>query len=203
MPRPVRTDEEWTTDFIARIRHDQSGCWVWMGYIGTQGYGQASLRRRDEYVHRLSHELWVGPIPDGYDVDHLCHNRDVACEGGITCLHRRCVNPDHLEAISKKENRRRQRNVIEQMNRTHCPQGHPYDDENTISVRGNGRNCRQCRLDYTKSHKRQCRSERDTSILDTVLRCTNRECHEGDHQVIMNDMVVEYWPRRLGLDTDG
>lgn len=59
-------------------------------------------------AHRAAHELWIGAIPDGYTVDHLCHNDDLLCVGG-RCPHRRCVEPSHLEAVTSAENNRRRR----------------------------------------------------------------------------------------------
>lgn len=62
------------------------------------------LLRRLLYVHRFMYERFVGPIPDGYVVDHLCHNADQSCAGGSTCAHRRCANPDHLGAVTQRGN---------------------------------------------------------------------------------------------------
>jgi hypothetical protein len=55
-------------------------------------------------AHRVFYELLVGPIPDGYQLDHTCHNRDDGCVGGPTCTHRACVNPAHLEPVTGKVN---------------------------------------------------------------------------------------------------
>lgn len=69
-----------------------SGCWEWTGAVATTGYGRFGA---GEYVHRLSHEVYKGPIPEGHQVDHLCRNRV-------------CFNPDHIEAVTQEENLRRQ-----------------------------------------------------------------------------------------------
>lgn len=135
---------------MGRVTHESSGCWTWSGYVASSGYGSTPKRRGEksspEYAHRLAYELWVGPIPEGYDVDHLCHNDDESCPGGIGCLHRLCVNPVHLEAITTVDNRRRQRNVIEQVARTHCLHGHERTPENTyIHKKPDGRTARECR----------------------------------------------------------
>src|SRR6188472_1096483 len=65
----------------------ETPCWVWNGAVRTTGYGQFS---RCTFAHRLSYETHVGPIPDGLDIDHLC---------GV----RLCVNPDHLEPVTRAE----------------------------------------------------------------------------------------------------
>lgn len=73
---------------------DASGmCWEWTEATSA-GYGQLKVARHWVYAHRFAYELLIGPIPDGLDLDHLCLNAI-------------CVNPDHLEPVSRAENRRR------------------------------------------------------------------------------------------------
>ena len=67
-------------------------CWLWTGPKYHNGYGQA----RGGRVHRLMYEALVGPIPDGLELDHLCRIRE-------------CVNPEHLEPVTRAENARRAR----------------------------------------------------------------------------------------------
>jgi hypothetical protein len=91
------------------------GCWEWVGHLTPQGYG--SLGRR--LAHRLVYEVAVGPIPAGLQLDHLCRNR-------------RCVNPDHLEPVTSRENTLRGSGLpAQRVLVTHCPRGHAYTDENT------------------------------------------------------------------------
>lgn len=77
-----------------RIIRDSSGCWLWDGHLGRNGYGSIHVDRRPRYAHRVVWELERGPIPAGLTLDHLCRVR-------------RCVNPDHLEPVSSAENIRR------------------------------------------------------------------------------------------------
>ena len=90
----------------------ETGCWVWQGSIGSNGYGRIRERRnggtgRNVKAHRWMYEQLVGPIPAGLDLDHTCHNADASCAGGPTCPHRRCVNPAHLEPVTNAQNAQR------------------------------------------------------------------------------------------------
>jgi len=85
-----------------------NGCLHWTGCIMPTGYGQMGVGdRKKRLVHVVAYEIAKGPVPEGLDVDHVCHNADPGCVGGHACLHRRCVNPDHLEAVSRLVNVRR------------------------------------------------------------------------------------------------
>lgn len=70
------------------------GCWVWTAGFNRYGYGTMSVRHKKRMAHRLTYELLIGFIPDGFDLDHLCRNT-------------RCVNPAHLEPVTHGENVRR------------------------------------------------------------------------------------------------
>ena len=142
-------------------RRGEDECWPWSRSTTSNGYGQITRTRTPATkhqvlgTHRLAYELAVGPIPDGFVVDHTCHNRDSGCPGGATCEHRRCCNPSHLEAVPIPVNvgrmPERSRLALGALNRlkTHCPKGHPYDAANTYEVtRSSGlryRQCRECR----------------------------------------------------------
>lgn len=105
-----------------------SGCWIWIGGQSDNGYGAYWVKTTNVGAHRISYEAHKGPIEDGMHIDHLCR---------VRC----CVNPDHLEVVTPKENLHR--SPIHQANRTHCPQGHPYSEENTLISVGR-RHCREC-----------------------------------------------------------
>jgi hypothetical protein len=124
--------------FRARIRVDESGCWHYTGPRTQWGYGVTSGLGDERLAHRVAYALASGPIPSGYQVDHLCR------------IHR-CCNPEHLEAVTPAENRRRSPNAPE--NRTHCPVGHAYDEANTHRFRDGRRGCRACMSEYPSRRK--------------------------------------------------
>lgn len=112
------------------------GCWLWTGATNPRGYGHmGGSDRQTVYVHRVAYEVWVGQIPDGLQLDHLCRVKI-------------CVNPLHLELVTGRENMLRgvpfrPANIP----KTHCPQGHPYNSDNTyVGKGGRQRQCRICRL---------------------------------------------------------
>jgi len=126
---------------------DDNGCWRWQRPLSTQGYGFLGVRRQLGMVtttaHRASYEVFRGDIPRGHDIDHLCRVRD-------------CVNPDHLEAVSRAENLRRSPNVGKptgSRHKSHCVRGHELTGDNLL-IRdfpcGRRRFCRQCYLDGLK-----------------------------------------------------
>ncbi len=116
-------------------------CWLWTSALTTQGHGVFSLNSKTVSAHRLSYEWLVGPIPVGLEVDHRCHSNDPTCMGGVSCRHRRCVNPRHLEPVTHLVNVRRGSKTRQ----THCKHGHERTQANTIIDRVGYRLCRICR----------------------------------------------------------
>lgn len=117
-------------------------CWPWNGAL-TKGYGAFNLDGRTQKAHAMAYELVNGPVAPGLVLDHICHDPR-GCSAREECPHRRCCNPAHLEAVAPKRNAARDRSVNSRAEKTHCPQGHPYDGVNTyVSPRGR-RNCRIC-----------------------------------------------------------
>lgn len=115
-------------------------CWLWIGpTVPPWHYGQFWTGRAI-YAHRFSYELHKGVIPVGLTIDHLCRNP-------------RCVNPDHLEAVTMRENLLRGRTVTARnAARTHCNAGHPFDAENIYWIRGY-RMCKTCHLARTRQRR--------------------------------------------------
>lgn len=79
---------------LAVAVQDDNGCWIWPGVPGLNGYARLSIGDQLQYAHRVSYEHYVGPIPDELTIDHLCRVR-------------MCINPEHLEPVTRAENARR------------------------------------------------------------------------------------------------
>jgi hypothetical protein len=121
----------WQERALARIVVGDD-CWEWAGAHNRDGYGTAYKDGRPQGAHRVIYELLVGPIPDGLQIDHLCRNRG-------------CVNPAHMEPVTKKVNLLRGEGVGARFARkTHCANGHPFDAENTRITPAGYRVCRTC-----------------------------------------------------------
>lgn len=140
-------------------------CWPWPGARNDQGYGQVRINKRLHYVHILAHEIFTGPVPDGYEVDHRCHD-PYACVGGKACPHRPCFNYRHLKAVTGPENSARSVSRV----RAHCPQGHPYDEANSAYYNGR-RTCRQCHSARTVARKKAERAARGP--IPPATQCKN------------------------------
>jgi hypothetical protein len=131
-PRPARER------FFRQTRITDSGCVEWTGFLDRDGYGQFRPGGRDSSkvrAHRWAYEHFIGAIPGGMVLDHLCRNR---------C----CVNVDHLEVVTPRENWLRGNGPARiNADKTHCLNDHPLSGDNLI-LNGGKRACRTCRRAY-------------------------------------------------------
>ena len=110
-----------------------SGCWLWTGLVWPNGYAHFTVGRTHVYAHRFSYERSRSPIPAGLSLDHLCR---------VRC----CVNPDHLEPVTQRENTLRGNSPVAiQARQTTCKRGHSLTDPcNLLKSYPNIRRCREC-----------------------------------------------------------
>lgn len=142
--------------FWNKARTTKLGCWEWIAATVSEGYGACKFDGSMLLSHRLAYESLIGPIPDGLAIDHRCHTEDVSCPGGKGCPHRRCVNPAHLEPVTTRENLLRGKTLnAANAAKTHCPQGHPYDEGNTYLSPKGSRDCRACRREAARRYRRR------------------------------------------------
>jgi len=129
------TEEQSVSSFIKRIEKTES-CWLWKGCLDKNGYGLAydQERMNTGLAHRLVYILLKGSIAEGLVLDHLCRTHA-------------CVNPEHLEAVTQKENVRRGESYWR--NKDHCTKGHEY--KGTVNTRG-ARVCRACANERNRAY---------------------------------------------------
>jgi len=126
--------------FERTMPEPNSGCWLWAIAFNRGGYGRATQHGRAASAHRAVYEAFVGPIPPGLQIDHLCRNR-------------LCVNPAHLEPVSAKENIRRRGLTgmgARHAAKTTCPRGHLYDKFRSSGARA----CNTCDLAVARKASR-------------------------------------------------
>lgn len=130
-------------------------CWPWTGTLNKRGYAVINNVNGEWLGHRAAYVTFVGPIPNGMTIDHLCHKHD-ECSGGDGCLHRRCCNwVSHLGLASQGANVLRG-NAPSAINArmVMCGKGlHLLDETNTVVSKSGKRRCRACHLEWRRQRR--------------------------------------------------
>ena len=119
---------------MKRIIDASTDCWIMKRVLNSQGYVNMIRLGKTKLAHRMVYEALVGAIPEGMDLDHLCRNRA-------------CVNPEHLEIVSRRENLLRgETSAASFASRSSCKNGHPFTVRNTAKYKrtGEARICLEC-----------------------------------------------------------
>lgn len=158
--------------WLSKVKKDDSGCILWTAGLHREGYGRVGLNGEAVLSHRVALVAAMGRnIAEGMDVGHSCHDSAVhngKCSGGI-CVHRRCVNPEHLTEQTRRDNILSGATVAaNNFAKQYCPQGHELVESNLIPSHP-GRACQTCHLE---------RSKRNSSVISraqSVLGITYKE----------------------------
>lgn len=170
-----------TTALRERIENsvavNENGCWIWQKHISQTGYGQISVgsrsdsSRQNTVAHRASFKSFVGPLIKGMQIDHLCRVRA-------------CVNPEHLEQVTPKENVHRSNAVYKHsIAKAHCPQGHEYTEANTYEretpAGGRSRSCIECSKARTKARYKLAHPEAKEGMPLWAQFAAKTHCKNG------------------------
>jgi hypothetical protein len=121
----MATNKDPNTRFMQKVDFRAGQCWLWTG-AKSHGYGSFYINGRLVRAHRYAYTLFVGSIPEGMDLHHICNVTD-------------CVNPKHLEPLSSKDHMEKTPGIWHNRYKNQCPKGHPYD-----SLYQGQRKCREC-----------------------------------------------------------
>lgn len=144
--RPTALDRFWAKvdkDGPASLcRPDLGPCWLWTASHNVAGHGTFWSGKRPIGAHVFIYQHMVGPVPDRYQLDHLCRTPA-------------CVNWNHVEPVTASVNNRRGgRGGV-----THCPRGHAYDETNTYTDKRGHRSCKKCKVDAARRYQERKRAQ--------------------------------------------
>lgn len=167
--------------FYERIIKDESGCWLWQGKLTPLGYASFTVNNQKVAVHRWAYETFKGPIPEGLVIHHRCENR---------C----CVNPDHLEAVTTKQNNAYANQRCRQV-------GHPLTEENVIMLKSGRRLCRICHEQrLIKYRKRSNQRRHQTQTLFNARNTFFALAPYGLNNMVLIQTLEDLKQRGLILD---
>ena len=135
-----------------------SGCWLWTGALSTRGYARIWHQGQMRQAHRIMYEMTRGSIPNPLVIDHLCRVRH-------------CVNPDHMEVVTNRENLLRGVGITaKNYRKTHCIRGHIFNYENTVILpsKPTVRHCRKCKNLHWRRWWRSKHPNAPIKILDGI-----------------------------------
>lgn len=157
--------------FLKHVSIDtRSGCWLWLAHVAHNGYGKFYVGSRTDNsrktipAHRFSYEHFKVKVPHGFQIDHLCRVRN-------------CVNPNHLEHVTPRENILRSTSFIAvNAKKTHCKRGHAFTSDTTWNYKGR-RICKVCRFDT--QHQKWIEFKSNRLIQPKIGREKQPTCNKG------------------------
>src|SRR6266700_441189 len=138
----MKPEETIRARLLSKVQYADSGCWMWTGCT-VRGYGQMRLKGQRIYTHRASYMIFKGSIPEGMVIDHLCRTPE-------------CINPNHLEAVTNKENLLRGEAPTIKIHRLgYCARGHEINNMNTYINPKTGwiQHCRICERENQRKRR--------------------------------------------------
>lgn len=162
---------------MARIERHENGCWNYTGSRNEHGYGILYIgldgdRRKRAFAHRISYQLFVGPIPDHerHEIHHTCENPS-------------CVNPEHLQCLTRSEHAR----LNEQSTRDTCIHGHPRTPENVYINALGHRMCRVCGAEKAREKRRRLGLKGGTGIHNKIkTHCAHGHPFDDENTLVLS-----------------